>query len=374
MYRINREKNDIIKMEKRLFSDLHFTERGHLQEWIAKHPDVLGEDLLIIQKEYAGFNDTKERLDLLALDKDGGLVIIENKLDDTGRDVVWQALKYTSYCSTLTTKQVIRLYQEYLDSTAAGEDAKELLMEFLGLEDDDGLALNPEDQRIIFIANSYRKEVTSTALWLLEHDINLQCFRATPYSFGDDLFLQVEQIIPVPETAEFVIDAKIKEKEKKVTSKHIEESNKLQVEFWNLLKESLTKSSLNYLERVTAKPYYDIGFGKGNGRFAFCIAKNAYRVELYFNNDVGKAYFDEMSKYRNKLDAVLPGIGWQRLDTKKSSRIKFEASREDMEGFSGEWRDGDSWPEVIDWYTESMRKFYEAVNPVWEKVQKDLKR
>ena len=184
MYRINREKNDIIKMEKRLFSDLHFTERGHLQEWIAKHPDVLGEDLLIIQKEYAGFNDTKERLDLLALDKDGGLVIIENKLDDTGRDVVWQALKYTSYCSTLTTKQVIRLYQEYLDSTAAGEDAKELLMEFLGLEDDDGLALNPEDQRIIFIANSYRKEVTSTALWLLEHDINLQCFRATPYSFG----------------------------------------------------------------------------------------------------------------------------------------------------------------------------------------------
>jgi hypothetical protein len=46
----------------------------------------------------------------------------------------------------------------------------------------------------------------------------------------------------------------------------------------------------------------------------------------------------------------------------------------ELKSFSGEWRDGDSWPEVIDWYTESMRKFYEAVNPVWEKVQKDLKR
>ena len=35
-----------------------------------------------------------ERLDLLALDKDGKLVIIENKLDDTGREVVfWQAIK-----------------------------------------------------------------------------------------------------------------------------------------------------------------------------------------------------------------------------------------------------------------------------------------
>lgn len=32
--------------------------------------------------------DTRECLDLLALDKDGNLVIIENKLDDSGRDVV----------------------------------------------------------------------------------------------------------------------------------------------------------------------------------------------------------------------------------------------------------------------------------------------
>jgi RecB family endonuclease NucS len=43
---------------------------------------------LIIQKEFAGFGDTKERLDLLALDKKGKLVVIENKLDDSGRDAV----------------------------------------------------------------------------------------------------------------------------------------------------------------------------------------------------------------------------------------------------------------------------------------------
>ena len=40
----------------------------------SKNPEVLGEELLIIQKEFDGFNDTKERLDLLALDSDGGLV------------------------------------------------------------------------------------------------------------------------------------------------------------------------------------------------------------------------------------------------------------------------------------------------------------
>ena len=175
MYRINKSSNNITKLEEREFKDLGFREREHLQEWIAKNPDVLGEELLIIQKEYNGFNDTNERLDLLALDKDGNLVIIENKLDDTGKDVVWQALKYTSYCSTLTTEQIIRLFQEYLNNFSnTEEDAKELLLEFLDREDDDDLLLNSNDQRIVFIANNFRKEVTSTVLWLIEHDIAIQ--------------------------------------------------------------------------------------------------------------------------------------------------------------------------------------------------------
>ena len=113
MYRINKSSNNITKLEEREFKDLGFREREHLQEWIAKNPDVLGEELLIIQKEYNGFNDTNERLDLLALDKDGNLVVIENKLDDSGRDVVWQALKYTSYCSTLTTEQQMKMLKSY---------------------------------------------------------------------------------------------------------------------------------------------------------------------------------------------------------------------------------------------------------------------
>ena len=103
MYQINKETNNITRLEQKKFSELGFREREHLQEWIAKNPDALGEELLIIQKEFDGFNDTNERLDLLALDKESNLVIIENKLDDTGRDVTWQALKYTSYCSTLST-------------------------------------------------------------------------------------------------------------------------------------------------------------------------------------------------------------------------------------------------------------------------------
>src|SRR3978361_1691579 len=111
MYQINKTTNRISKLETKTFSDLHFKEREHLQEWIANNPESLGEEILIIQKEFNGFNDTNERLDLLALDKQGNLIVIENKLDDTGKDVTWQALKYASYCSTLKKDQIAKIYQ-----------------------------------------------------------------------------------------------------------------------------------------------------------------------------------------------------------------------------------------------------------------------
>lgn len=131
MFKIDTEANRISRIEKRKFGDLGFREREHLQEWIANQPDLLGEELLIIQKEFDGFDETRERLDLLALDKSGNLVIIENKLDDSGRDVMWQALKYASYCSTLNRSQIIEIYQSYLQRYCSGGDAKMKLCEFL---------------------------------------------------------------------------------------------------------------------------------------------------------------------------------------------------------------------------------------------------
>jgi RecB family endonuclease NucS len=124
MYQINKQNNSILQINSTSFSSLKYRERENLQEWIASTPEIFWEDLLIIQKEFDGFNDTRERLDLLALDKQGNLVIIENKLDDTGRDVVWQSLKYASYCSTLKKWDIINIFQSYLDKYTQGKTAQ----------------------------------------------------------------------------------------------------------------------------------------------------------------------------------------------------------------------------------------------------------
>ena len=375
MYKIDKETNDIIKLDEKMFSELGFKERSNLQEWIVRHPDVLGEELLIIQKEFDGFHDTSERLDLLALDKDGSLVIIENKLDDTGKDVVWQALKYTSYCSTLTTRQIIEIYQKYLDRYETNDlDAKGRIMEFLGIEDEESLLLNDKDQRIIFIAHNYRKEVTSTVVWLLNHDIQIQCFKATPYKLGDDIFLQIEQIIPQPELKEYMIDLNIKEKEDKGRSKKVEETRAELMEFWKMMKEDLKEHDIHLIDNVSPRPQFYMGFHKDNAIFRMVIGRHAPRVEIYFSNDADKKIFDAMQRHKEGLEKQFEGkITWERLEGKKASRIKHDMPKEFHEQM-GEWKNPVHIQKRIDWYRENFVKFYDAFYPVWEKVRKELNR
>jgi RecB family endonuclease NucS len=80
MYLINKDKNKIEPLEEVSFKAAGIRERKHLQEWIAETPQTLGEDLLIIQKEFSGFAETNERLDLLALDKKGNLILLKTSL------------------------------------------------------------------------------------------------------------------------------------------------------------------------------------------------------------------------------------------------------------------------------------------------------
>src|SRR4029077_5233889 len=47
-FKINTEANSITPLTARTFGELGFKERSNLQEWIAKEPSCLGEELLVI--------------------------------------------------------------------------------------------------------------------------------------------------------------------------------------------------------------------------------------------------------------------------------------------------------------------------------------
>ena len=94
LFRVNPETQETAGLEEVDFTTLRFQERRDIQEWIVANPRVLGEDFLIVTKEFSGFDGTRERLDLLAVDRRGEFVIIELKRDDSGTDAHWRAIKY----------------------------------------------------------------------------------------------------------------------------------------------------------------------------------------------------------------------------------------------------------------------------------------
>ena len=205
LFRINPDNHESEAITEVEFAQLGFQERRDIQEWVANNPGILGEGLLIIGKEFSGFDRTNERLDLLAVDKDGKLVVIELKRDESGADAHWQAIKYASYIRHADEERIVGMLADYRE--VSEEDAASLLQHHLGA--DDLNALN-NDQRIILASHRFAPEVTSAALWLNEkapEDNLITCVQLIPYhdAQNDSLYIQANRIIPVPGAEDYMV-------------------------------------------------------------------------------------------------------------------------------------------------------------------------
>lgn len=372
MFKVDQSKNRIFRLDRKRFSDLKIGERTHLQEWLANTPDALGEELLIIQKEFAGFTDTRERLDLLALDKLGQLVIIENKLDDTGRDVVWQAVKYAAYCSNLTKTQIIEIFQQYLDGQRSGANAEALIREFLDEESLDEIVLNGgNDQRIMFVAGNFRKEVTAAVLWLIAHDIRAQCFRVVPYGLGEELLIDLNQIIPTPEAADYMIGMVTKEKEERSTEDAQRRSHQLRLEFWQQVLDRFRVQGLTRYQNIgpSKDHWLNCATGVSGCVYSLIFLQHEARVELGFqraDRTENKWIFDKLKARKGEIETGLNGnIEWRRNDDKKSSKIQLAQSFDCY--------NRDKWPDIIDWLGKHIRRFETAFSEPLNQLSPELK-
>ncbi len=371
VYTIDKSKNRINKVTQKTFSELGFKERDHLQEWIAYNPNVFGEDLLIIQKEFANFDDTNERLDLLALDKNGNLVIIENKLDDSGKDVTWQSMKYASYCSGLTKENIKNIFQEYLDMYFNGQDAKDNLTEFYKAEDYDELILNNGfSQRIILVASKFRKEVTSTVLWLMNYNLKIQCFKTTPYQFNEQLFINFEQIIPTKDAEDYMIGMAEKTQTEIISQTKNQNRHKVRSSFWKQLLEVMNKKSSLY---QTISPSKENWISKGSGvrgmGYNFVASGKYARVEIYIDRgdkETNELAFEYLYDKKDEIENIFKNkLIWERLDSARACRIKFEKESNIFEK--------EQWDDMIEFMTDAMINLESTFKPYMNQVNNMLK-
>nr|WP_314266799.1 DUF4268 domain-containing protein [uncultured Moellerella sp.] len=371
MYKVDRPTNSLHSLQEVSFSSLGFHEREHLQEWLAKNPQALtkkkdiNDELLIIQKEFAGFDYTKERLDLLALDKEGNLVIIENKLDDSGRDVVWQALKYAGYCANLRKEQILDIFQRYLDKYNPEENrsASEIIIEFLNCDSLDGVQLNKSlTQRVILVAASFKKEITNTALWLIQFGLQVQCFKITPYQFGKDIFININQVIPTPEAESYMIGIAQKEAEERSINNEMKQRNQIFQKFWAAMLEQLRANSCTLFNNIS--PANDTALS-ANAPIAglsyyLIFIKKEIRIELYIsrkNAEINTFIFDWLFEHKQSIESKFGhSIQWQALEGKKACRLAFTKTITNQ--------DESYWPEIINWFLINITALEKAITPL----------
>jgi hypothetical protein len=213
----------ISRIEEATFAGMGLHERFDLQRLLREHIEVIAPKTLIISEEFAEWEGSRRRIDLLGIDERANLVVIELKRTEDGGHMELQAIRYASMVSTLTFDHAVDVFGRYLGRLGtAGEDPRGLLLDFLGWDepDEDQFA---QDVRIVLAAAEFSKELTSSVLWLLDHDIDIRCVRLKPYDFDGKILVDVQQIIPLPEVEEYQIQVREKvQKERQARTSNVD--------------------------------------------------------------------------------------------------------------------------------------------------------
>jgi hypothetical protein len=252
IYMVSPDSRTLSAVEAVGFLEIGVRERTDLERWVTAHPNLLGEDLLIITTEFDRFDRSSKRLDLLALDADSKLVVVELKLDAAGTLADLQAIRYAAFCSTMTTEDIVQLLATF--SRCSEEDARKKILDFLRAEELPDLDDRP---RIILAAGSMDdEEITSCVLWLRNFGGDITCMELTPFRLvatGQTLLVP-RVIIPLPEAKDYLVQVERKEVDRgqKATRP------KVNVEFWATIGEVFGSLGL---------PFKTTGRGSSGGNY-----------------------------------------------------------------------------------------------------------
>jgi hypothetical protein len=316
--------NEFRRIEEREFSSSGLKERSDLQRLLRTQIDVIAEDLFVLTEEFSEWEDSKRRIDLLALDTNANLVVVELKRTSDGGHMELQAIRYAAMVSAMTFERAVQIHADFL--AAIGQDAASAetrILEFLDWSEPDKESF-AADTRIILVSADFGKELTTSVLWLIDHEVDIKCVRMKPYRDGNRTLVDVQQIIPLPEANDYQIQLREKGSEGR---KQRAERYDIRKKFWEgVVAHAKEKGG----RHANIKPgtYSWIGAGSGIRGLGLNLAvkQQTSKAELYIDRgdrDENKAIFDQLSEHRMEIASSFPyALEWQRLEDKRACRIK----------------------------------------------------
>lgn len=202
IYHFNRQ--EIKALDATTFDVMNMKERGDLQRLLRDRLDVVVPDAMLLSEEFSDWDEGRRRIDLLALDRDAKLVVIELKRTEDAGHVELQALRYAAMVSTMSFDQAVDAHAAYLRHVERDDDARARILEFLGWDEWNSGEF-AADVRIVLVAADFKREITTTVLWLNDHDVDIRCVRLRPHLFNGEVLVDVQQVIPLPEAADYQV-------------------------------------------------------------------------------------------------------------------------------------------------------------------------
>lgn len=237
------EDQKLTHIERTTFDNAGVFERQHLQAILRDQIEIISPDTMVVAEEFGEWEESKRRIDLLGIRKDGSLVVIELKRTEDGGHMELQALRYASMISTLTFNKLISIFKEYLDKREKDLDARDELLSFLNLEepDEDNFA---QEVKIVLASAEFSKELTTSVIWLNDFGIDIKCVRMHPYKNGEQLLVDIQTVIPVPETADYQIKIREKKQQERAARTQNRDTTKFDLELGGKSLTALNKRRL----------------------------------------------------------------------------------------------------------------------------------
>jgi hypothetical protein len=165
---------------------------------------------MILTDEYDRWADAhgrsvRDRLDILALDRDGRLVVLELKRDDAPDDIHLQAITYAAMVSRLAEEDLAAIHAGFV-RRRGGQIGEEQVLEAIRQHVDGELdPLLLRRPRLVLVARQFPRQVTSSAVWLNDMDIDVRLILVRVWSTPTGSVLTTSTFYPVPGTEEFTV-------------------------------------------------------------------------------------------------------------------------------------------------------------------------
>jgi hypothetical protein len=331
-------------------------ERQDLQRLLKADISPLGNDLMVIAEEYGNWEDSKRRIDLLCLDKQARLVVVEIKRTDDGGHMELQAIRYAAMVSSMTMEQAVAAHAKMLGGQASDETARQNILDFLGIESIDEMEFDG-DVRIILVAANFSTEITTSVMWLNKYELDITCVRLLPYKVNGQVLIDITQIIPLPEAADYEVKVRAQAQEaKKVKSVRGEIIKR----FWaQLIENSIPATTLLANRSTTTDHWLSAGIGKSGFTLTLSLTEDRARVECYIkfgqNNERAMAAFNALAARKSEIETAFGDeLDWQDLPGKFGCRI--------CKDLQGGWRTPEeNWPKLQQVMIETLIRLEKAL-------------